>query len=407
MKYSIGNKMFVQQIDHIEQQKDETDRLPPSDRVTYWDIAGFVISIASHIVDVGLDCNLAVRYYLSGQKAYFLTTVAFILIPALINTAFSIRMYVLDESEELNKNRTLTQRCTNRGVLFLIVLIFQLAPVLRYFDALRYARKSKKAEKLKDYENQRKYYELMVKEDSDVALLRVLECFLEAAPQQILQITIIFYNRGQDFGQDTFTFFHQLLSIGSSFVSMAWSMASYHRLLRVSQKTKNNISWIGTFVQFMWHFMVTVSRILCISVIASMYLEATILAISFHWFIMMIWLLYMDQENNFCNNNQCCSIMFYSTFSAVYIFTFVTLHEGPTGKKYFFFYSLLFAENTVANLVWYFNAPHEIEKLMYYKPIFFLNIIPYVAGLVFMILYYKCFHPSTGYTSRQLMRLRQ
>lgn len=38
---------------------------------------------------------------------------------------------------------------------------------------------------------------------------------------------------------------------------MAWSMASYHRLLRVSQKTKNNISWIGTFVQFMWHFMVT------------------------------------------------------------------------------------------------------------------------------------------------------
>lgn len=136
-----------------------------------------------------------------------------------------------------------------------------------------------------------------------------------------------------------------------------------------------------------------------------MYLEATILAISFHWFVMMIWLLYMDQENNFCNNNQCCSIMFYSTFSAVYIFTFVTLHEGPTGKKYFFFYSLLFAENTIANLVWYFNAPHEIEKLMYYKPIFFLNIIPYVAGLVFMILYYKCFHPSTGYTSRQLMRL--
>lgn len=209
--------MFVQQIDHIEsQQKDETDRLPPSDRVTYWDIAGFVISITSHIVDVGLDCNLAVRYYLSDQKAYFLTTVAFILIPALINTAFSIRMYVLDESEELNKNRTLTQRCTNRGVLFLIVLIFQLAPVLRYFDALRYARKSKKAEKLKDYENQRKYYELMVKEDSDVALLRVLECFLEAAPQQILQITIIFYNRGQDFGQDTFTCKLKLMSLHMS-----------------------------------------------------------------------------------------------------------------------------------------------------------------------------------------------
>lgn len=53
------------------------------------------------------------------------------------------------------------------------------------------------------------------------------------------------------------TVVHQLLSIGSSFVSMAWSMASYQRLLRVALKTKLNISWAGTIVQFMWHFLVT------------------------------------------------------------------------------------------------------------------------------------------------------
>lgn len=38
---------------------------------------------------------------------------------------------------------------------------------------------------------------------------------------------------------------------------MAWSMASYQRLLRVSLKNKSNISWPGTLVQFMWHFLVT------------------------------------------------------------------------------------------------------------------------------------------------------
>lgn len=38
---------------------------------------------------------------------------------------------------------------------------------------------------------QKKWYERLVSEDSDVALVRVFECFLEAAPQKILQISII------------------------------------------------------------------------------------------------------------------------------------------------------------------------------------------------------------------------
>lgn len=75
-----------------EEGRDETDRLPSKDRVTNWDIAGFVISIISHLIDVGLDCNLAFRYYSTDEFLYFSATVGFILIPALINTAFSIRM---------------------------------------------------------------------------------------------------------------------------------------------------------------------------------------------------------------------------------------------------------------------------------------------------------------------------
>jgi hypothetical protein len=61
----------------------------------------------------------------------------------------------------------------------------------RYCDSLSYALKSRNAEKQQDIVNQRHYYERMLKEDSDVALLRVFECFLEAAPQQILQISIL------------------------------------------------------------------------------------------------------------------------------------------------------------------------------------------------------------------------
>ncbi|KAK5648238.1 hypothetical protein RI129_003130 [Pyrocoelia pectoralis] len=373
--------------------RDEVDRLPSKDRVSDLDIAGFVISIISHIVDVGLDSNLAYRYYANNQIECFLATLAFILVPALINTAISIRMYVMDQNEK--PKTTLTKKFTKRRVCCLVVLVFQLAPILRYFDALRYALKSRKAEKTGDFENQRKYYELMVKEDSDVALLRVLECFLEAAPQQILQLGIIFNTHGR--GIHGFTFVHQLLSIGSSFVSMAWSMASYQRLLRVSLKDKNNISWAGTIIQFMWHFLVTVSRILCISVISSIYLNYTILGLFVHWLVMTIWLHIGTSETNFCNKNKLYDSALFAIFGMVYIFTYVNLTEGKTFIRYLFFYLILFFENTIANVFWILERDTELMTTLYYKPVIYLNIIPFILGIIFMILYYKVFHPSTGY----------
>lgn len=36
-----------------------------------------------------------------------------------------------------------------------------------------------------------RYYDLLISEDSDVALIRIFECFLESAPQKILQISIV------------------------------------------------------------------------------------------------------------------------------------------------------------------------------------------------------------------------
>ncbi|CAH2207676.1 jg12097, partial [Pararge aegeria aegeria] len=51
--------------------------------------------------------------------------------------------------------------------------------------------KSRRAARKQDTDAQRRYYGLMLKEDSDAALLRVFECFLEAAPQQVLQTTLL------------------------------------------------------------------------------------------------------------------------------------------------------------------------------------------------------------------------
>lgn len=73
----------------------------------------------------------------------------------------------------------------------IILIAFQLTPVLHYYRTLKYALNAYKFNKQNNRNAQRRYYLKMLKEDQDVALLRVSECFLEAAPQQILQLTIL------------------------------------------------------------------------------------------------------------------------------------------------------------------------------------------------------------------------
>lgn len=73
---------------------DETDRMPDKISVTNLDIIMYVVAIVGHFVDLGLDINVAVRYSLARKMTEFGWTLAFILIPAFVNTAVSIRMYV-------------------------------------------------------------------------------------------------------------------------------------------------------------------------------------------------------------------------------------------------------------------------------------------------------------------------
>lgn len=153
-------------------------------------------------------------------------------------------------------------------------------------------------------------------------------------------------------------------------------------------------------MQFMWHFLVTVSRILCISVIASIMPEITIFCLFVHWFVMVIWLHISTREINFCNHNVFYEFLFYSIFGLVYIFTHVMLNEGKTFWKYVFFYLILCVENFFATLVWILNADEKLKNTLYFQPVVYINFISFFVGIAFMIIYYKFFHPNAGYTQR-------
>ncbi|XP_038218496.1 XK-related protein 6 [Zerene cesonia] len=367
---------------------DEPDRMPNNITITYLDILMYVVAIIGHFVDLGLDINVAVQYCLANRMLEFGWTLIFILLPAFVNTAVSVRMYSQDKQQN-----SLSNEFTKRKWLRIFILVLQMAPILRFADALIYAIKSRRAERKRDQASQRMYYSLMLKEDSDAALLRIFECFLEAAPQQVLQMSILM-RQFSDADRDLFAV-HQILSICSSIVGMGWCLAAYQRAIRFAQQDKSNITWCGTVLQVLWHFLVTLSRITSLSIIAYLFPYWTILACAIHILIMTTWLQLLEQSA-FCAQNKFGEVFFSLALGGVYLFTYILPVEGRTRYRYTMFYSLCFVQNVICGVVWFIYAGNDLNVSIFFYPILVLSVVPYVFGLVFMIIYYRFFHPKVS-----------
>ncbi|CAF4860147.1 unnamed protein product [Pieris macdunnoughi] len=364
---------------------DEPDRMPNNINITYLDIFMYVVAIVGHFIDLGLDINVAVQYCLSRKMMEFGWTLVFILLPAFVNTAVSVRMYSQDKQQD-----SLSNEFTKRKWLRIFILVLQMAPILRFADALIYAIKSRRAAHKHDQASQRMYYSLMLKEDSDAALLRIFECFLEAAPQQVLQTSLLLRQYDQ-------LAIHQLLSICSSIVGMGWCLAAYQRAVRYAQQNKNNITWYGTALQVAWHFLVTLSRITSISIIAYLFPYWTVLACTIHILIMTTWLQLVDQST-FCSQNKLAEFFFSLALGAVYLFTYILPVEGRTRYRYALYYTICGIQNVICGILWFLFVDEEMRISIYFYPVLVTSIIPYMLGLVFMLMYYGCFHPKVSVT---------
>ncbi|XP_076628451.1 XK-related protein 6 [Colletes latitarsis] len=391
----------------LEFDDNDVDAPLKNPSISYLDIFFLGSSILMHVIDMAIDMNLAIRYLLAGKTTYFAWTITFIFLPSLINVIISRKMILQDEEASTTSNRS-QYKCIHvmltKKLFCIVVVAFQLTPVLRYYQTLKYALKAYKFQKLDDRNAQRRYYLKMCKEDQDVALLRVFECFLEAAPQQILQLTILLKNYHNNLN---FEFIHQVASILSSLGSMGWVMASYHRSIRLAQQDKLNIGITGTILQFLWHFCTTVSRILSLSVIASVWPIYTAIGCFCHWISMTTWII-IDSHGilEFCkdyNHAPHCppkvkervySILFSLVIGVVHVFIYLNAVDGSTFLKHVTFYIICFIENIIASVFWIYTSSSEVKNAWYFNVLIILCIIPFLLGVTAMIVYYSVFHPS-------------
>lgn len=147
---------------------------------------------------------------------------------------------------------------------------------------------------------------------------------------------------------------------------------------------------------FYWQitcFLVTVSRITSISIIAYLFPHWTILACVIH-IIVMAFLIQLFDPSPFCAHYKLADVAFSFALGAVYLFTYILPVEGKTRYRYAMYYSVCFLENIACGTVWYLYASEVVRFSVYFYPITVLTILPFLVGIVLMILYYLCCHPK-------------
>lgn len=241
-----------------------------------------------------------------------------------------------------------------------------------------------RAEKNKDEERQRLYYKLMVMEESDVSLIRIIECFLDSCPHKIIHMTAII-NSG--FSPTVL----QLLSLTSAFGGFAWSLAAYQRCIRLAQPDKRQLSNAGMSFLCIWHFLVTFARVISIVLLSTVFPQFTVFSIGVHASLMFFWVFVLDRSK-FCSCNCLSSFIFSMIFALVFVFTYILPRETKsTFSRYLFFYCLTGLENLMAIGVF---VMYSTLTLWVVCALSILPIISFIVGISAMIIYYKYLHPN-------------
>lgn len=189
--------LSTEQNGFLNDRNDFIDSVPEQMSFTYIEAFALLFSIGSFLIDIVTDVTVATFHYLNQNYWYFALTVSFIAFPTLIMTAMSLRWYILDAREDWPKVSKI------QWLMRVFFLLFQLGPIMRYIDSLLYGLQFRKHNDKLDRKAARKYYKYMIYEDADATMLRLFECFLEAAPQLVLQIYILAVNSPH--GEDDWT----------------------------------------------------------------------------------------------------------------------------------------------------------------------------------------------------------
>ncbi|KAK3091486.1 hypothetical protein FSP39_020197 [Pinctada imbricata] len=258
----------------------------------------------------------------------------------------------------------------------LLVHLSFMAPFHRYVKVLQLSRKAMQTQKLNDLA-------VTFRANNDVCLLRLVQIFLQSAPQMILQLYIIL-------GLHSFSWL-QALSLVFSLFSMAWSLTAYLDGLRLFFKDNYNRKPLSTAVHTVWNMLLITARVVAIVLFTTHFHLWIILPIGIHWLISTCW---VTVQNADFGDSTCQKRLLNTIAGYIYIFCFLNFKNSQSRCRLCTYHILVLAENTILVILWF----HYKSQSLIWLDVFALCMVygGFTLGGVMMMAYYACCHPTGG-----------
>ncbi|ESP00605.1 hypothetical protein LOTGIDRAFT_157886 [Lottia gigantea] len=342
-------------------------------KFTCYDLFVNLISLLTFLVDIGTDILVAVEFYEKGHIVWGSLSVLFIALPAVVMQFFSIKWYYNDGS--------LT-------CLTFLPHLLLLGPVFRYVGVIRQGLKAR--QKTGDVV---RHTSNVFNQQNDISILRLIEAFLESAPQLCLHLYIVLITLEIDWlsglkdssvPTDDET---AGVSLVSSLLSLSWAITAYTDALRLAYQVGYTRRWIGLILHTIWrNFMIT-ARVTALVLFASVFKAWVFLVVGIHWLVMtiIIGIQGIDFGDGWLETN-----LFRMVAGFIHIFCFLNVKDGSTRLRLAGFYILIILENVGLWVCWYFYT--DVPELATISGVIVFG--SFVLGLVFLLIYYGSCHPG-------------